>query len=218
MTYSDEEVHSPSSSEDLTDGDSRKRKMSTVDTVPAVQQKVKRTRRLRANDRERNRMHLLNDALDRLRTVLPASTDDSKLTKIETLRFAHNYIYALSETLRMFDGKSSSFNQSVAALALQGSQTKTCDPALKASVREQVNQLQVACKLYVEDPAMVEMCSGATTTQNFSNGVQLVPASSPPYPPSSGSPSSTHYSMVEYSDSGAFMSDTTSPSGFENIY
>ncbi|KAM4636514.1 neurogenin-3 [Discoglossus pictus] len=65
--------------------------------------KQKKHRRVKANDRERNRMHNLNSALDSLRSVLPSFPDDSKLTKIETLRFAHNYIWALSETLRMAD-------------------------------------------------------------------------------------------------------------------
>ncbi|XP_037531599.1 neurogenin-1 [Nematolebias whitei] len=64
---------------------------------------VKKNRRLKANDRERNRMHNLNDALDELRGVLPAFPDETKLTKIETLRFAHNYIWALSETIRIAD-------------------------------------------------------------------------------------------------------------------
>uniref|UniRef100_A0A8C4KKJ0 Neurogenin 1 n=1 Tax=Dromaius novaehollandiae TaxID=8790 RepID=A0A8C4KKJ0_DRONO len=58
-------------------------------------------RRVKANDRERNRMHHLNSALDALRSVLPTFPDDAKLTKIETLRFAYNYIWALSETLRL---------------------------------------------------------------------------------------------------------------------
>ncbi|KAM4702928.1 neurogenin-3 [Rhinophrynus dorsalis] len=65
--------------------------------------KQRKNRRVKANDRERNRMHNLNSALDALRSVLPAFPDDAKLTKIETLRFAHNYIWALSETLRMAD-------------------------------------------------------------------------------------------------------------------
>lgn len=56
---------------------------------------------MKANDRERNRMHLLNEALDRLRCVLPTYPSDTKLTKIETLRFAHNYIWALSQTLQV---------------------------------------------------------------------------------------------------------------------
>ncbi|KAI8521567.1 hard palate morphogenesis [Branchiostoma belcheri] len=64
---------------------------------------VKKQRRRKANDRERNRMHNLNGALDQLREVLPTFPDDTKLTKIETLRFAHNYIWALSEMLKVAD-------------------------------------------------------------------------------------------------------------------
>ncbi|XP_044229238.1 neurogenin-3 [Thunnus albacares] len=60
-------------------------------------------RRMKANDRERHRMHNLNSALNALRSILPALPEDAKLTKIETLRFAHNYIWALTETLRMGD-------------------------------------------------------------------------------------------------------------------
>lgn len=60
-------------------------------------------RRVKANDRERHRMHNLNSALDALRSILPALPDDAKMTKIETLRFARNYIWALTETLRMVD-------------------------------------------------------------------------------------------------------------------
>ncbi|KAK1342255.1 hypothetical protein QTO34_015011 [Cnephaeus nilssonii] len=66
-------------------------------------QRLKKTRRLKANNRERNRMHHLNAALDALREVLPTFPEDAKLTKIETLRFAHNYIWALTETLRLAD-------------------------------------------------------------------------------------------------------------------
>lgn len=58
---------------------------------------------MKANDRERNRMHMLNEALDRLRCVLPTYPDDAKLTKIETLKFAHNYIWALSHTLQVVE-------------------------------------------------------------------------------------------------------------------
>lgn len=60
-------------------------------------------RRMKANDRERHRMHNLNSALDALRGILPVLPEDTKLTKIETLRFAHNYIWALTETLRLAD-------------------------------------------------------------------------------------------------------------------
>ncbi|XP_037317415.1 neurogenin-1 [Pungitius pungitius] len=64
---------------------------------------VRKNRRVKANDRERNRMHNLNDALDTLRELLPACAEETKLTKIETLRLAHNYIWALSETVRIAD-------------------------------------------------------------------------------------------------------------------
>ncbi|XP_028912259.1 neurogenin-1 [Ornithorhynchus anatinus] len=64
---------------------------------------IRKSRRVKANDRERNRMHNLNAPLDELRGVLPTFPDDTKLTKIETLRFAYNYIWALSETLRLAD-------------------------------------------------------------------------------------------------------------------
>ncbi|PKK29619.1 neuronal differentiation 1, partial [Columba livia] len=46
----------------------------------------------------------LNAALDNLRTVVPCYSKTQKLSKIETLRLAKNYIWALSEILR--SGKS----------------------------------------------------------------------------------------------------------------
>ncbi|EDV39739.1 uncharacterized protein Dana_GF10169 [Drosophila ananassae] len=61
--------------------------------------RIKRVRRMKANDRERNRMHTLNDALERLRVTLPSLPEETKLTKIEILRFAHNYIFALEQVL-----------------------------------------------------------------------------------------------------------------------
>lgn len=74
------------------------------DRSPALVEKIKKTRRIKANDRERNRMHGLNDALESLRKVLPESaTGDNKLTKIETLRMAYNYIWTLSKTLELLE-------------------------------------------------------------------------------------------------------------------
>ncbi|XP_061906066.1 neurogenic differentiation factor 2 [Entelurus aequoreus] len=57
-------------------------------------------RRVKANARERTRMHDLNSALDNLRKVVPCYSKTQKLSKIETLRLAKNYIWALSEILR----------------------------------------------------------------------------------------------------------------------
>ncbi|KAB0798444.1 hypothetical protein PPYR_09437 [Photinus pyralis] len=75
---------------------------------PTHVQRLKKNRRMKANDRERNRMHILNEALDRLRCVLPTFPEDTKLTKIETLRFAYSYIWALSQTVNNVDKYSSS--------------------------------------------------------------------------------------------------------------
>ncbi|CAL8272907.1 unnamed protein product [Lota lota] len=72
----------------------KKRKMT-----PARVQRSK-VRRQKANARERTRMHDLNSALDNLRKVVPCYSKTQKLSKIETLRLAKNYIWALSEILR----------------------------------------------------------------------------------------------------------------------
>ncbi|KAH7967525.1 hypothetical protein HPB49_025427 [Dermacentor silvarum] len=64
-----------------------------------------RQRRHKANARERQRMHGLNAALDTLRRRVPINHQEPgsgvpRLSKIETLRLAKNYIGALAETLR----------------------------------------------------------------------------------------------------------------------
>ncbi|KAL3120242.1 hypothetical protein niasHT_008869 [Heterodera trifolii] len=60
----------------------------------------KQQRRTKANCRERNRMHELNKALDILRLRVPIiamCNQQQKLSKIETLRLARNYIKALNQ-------------------------------------------------------------------------------------------------------------------------
>ena len=64
----------------------KKRKMT-----PARMERSK-VRRNKANARERTRMHDLNSALDNLRKVVPCYSKTQKLSKIETLRLAKNYI------------------------------------------------------------------------------------------------------------------------------
>lgn len=48
----------------------------------------KKWRRMKANYRERNRMHDLNNAMDILRQYVPLTMQHQKLSKIETLRLA----------------------------------------------------------------------------------------------------------------------------------
>ena len=59
-----------------------------------------RVRRVKANTRERSRMHGLNDALDVLREYVPCHSSTQKLSKIETLRLARNYIAAMTTILK----------------------------------------------------------------------------------------------------------------------
>ena len=56
-------------------------------------------RRLAANARERRRMESLNVAFDHLRSVIPAISDNQKLSKYETLQMAQSYIGALQDLL-----------------------------------------------------------------------------------------------------------------------
>ena len=60
----------------------------------------KRQRRNAANMRERNRMHVVNFAFDRLREVVPSYPANRKLSKIETLRMACSYIQELTNLLK----------------------------------------------------------------------------------------------------------------------
>ncbi|OTF83950.1 neurogenin-1-like protein [Euroglyphus maynei] len=68
-------------------------------------------KRCKANVRERNRMHCLNQALDQLRECIPlkhlqmsnqivCNRKIQKLSKIETLRLARNYLILLTEMLQ----------------------------------------------------------------------------------------------------------------------
>ncbi|XP_043217907.1 protein atonal homolog 1-like [Amphibalanus amphitrite] len=60
---------------------------------------LRKKRRLAANARERRRMDNLNQAFDRLRSVLPSIGDDRQFSKYETLQMAQSYITALADLL-----------------------------------------------------------------------------------------------------------------------
>ena len=59
-----------------------------------------KVRRIKANGRERDRMKGLNEQLEVLRDTIPCFSLSQKLSKIETLRLAKNYIEALSEMVQ----------------------------------------------------------------------------------------------------------------------
>ena len=85
--------------EEEEDGDKPKRRGPKKKKMTKARLERFRARRVKANARERTRMHGLNDALDNLRRVMPCYSKTQKLSKIETLRLARNYIWALSEVL-----------------------------------------------------------------------------------------------------------------------
>jgi neurogenic differentiation factor 1 len=58
-----------------------------------------KVRRIKANGRERERMKSLNEQLERLRETIPCFALSQKLSKIETLRLAKNYIEALTQMI-----------------------------------------------------------------------------------------------------------------------
>nr|VDH80591.1 dimmed [Euperipatoides kanangrensis] len=66
-------------------------------------------RRLESNERERMRMHSLNDAFQALREVIPHVKCDRKLSKIETLTLAKNYIKALTNIICDMRGEAKAF-------------------------------------------------------------------------------------------------------------
>uniref|UniRef100_A0A8C0VKI6 Basic helix-loop-helix family member a15 n=1 Tax=Cyanistes caeruleus TaxID=156563 RepID=A0A8C0VKI6_CYACU len=51
------------------------------------------------NERERQRMHKLNNAFQALREVIPHVRAENKLSKIETLTLAKNYIKSLTSII-----------------------------------------------------------------------------------------------------------------------
>ncbi|XP_062388557.1 neurogenin-3 [Sardina pilchardus] len=71
-----------------------------VDQDQGAVARAKRRRRLAANARERRRMLGLNVAFDRLRSVIPNTESERKLSKSETLQMAQIYIATLSELLQ----------------------------------------------------------------------------------------------------------------------
>ncbi|XP_012284256.1 class A basic helix-loop-helix protein 15 [Orussus abietinus] len=68
-------------------------------------------RRLESNERERMRMHSLNDAFQSLREVIPHVSKERRLSKIETLTLAKNYIVALTDVICAMRGEEQSTEQ-----------------------------------------------------------------------------------------------------------
>lgn len=81
----------------------------------------KTLRRLESNERERMRMHSLNDAFQSLREVIPHVTKERRLSKIETLTLAKNYIVALTDVICAMRSEERPKEQQLEASELQES-------------------------------------------------------------------------------------------------
>ena len=98
-----------SNSDDLNERKMKSPKKSTK-RRKGVSARERNVRRIESNERERQRMHSLNDAFEGLREVIPHINMDRKLSKIETLTLAQNYIKALTNVICDLRGESAVFN------------------------------------------------------------------------------------------------------------
>ncbi|XP_063235759.1 protein dimmed-like [Bacillus rossius redtenbacheri] len=76
---------------------------------PALNARDRNLRRLESNERERMRMHSLNDAFQSLREVIPHVKKERRLSKIETLTLAKNYVMALTNVICEMRGEVSPY-------------------------------------------------------------------------------------------------------------
>ncbi|XP_046677569.1 neurogenic differentiation factor 4-like [Homalodisca vitripennis] len=119
-------------------------------------------RRWKANSRERTRMHCLNAALDNLRLLMPvdpclyqSGSMHQKLSKIETLRMAINYISALQRSLSLNEALDlmTFWRLLTRGLSQQTAQLVAASLRLYAFNKwPAVSTLSTACPLTVQEP------------------------------------------------------------------
>lgn len=148
----------------------------------ALNARERNLRRLESNERERMRMHSLNDAFQALREVVPHVRLERKLSKIETLTLAKNYIMALTNVVCGLRGEEAQFptqsSQDEDGQVCEAKQEQQQDsphiPVLNAFLMEVSKSCGAVTKRSLARLASV---SEATTTTNSRSG--LNEASSP---------------------------------------
>lgn len=95
----DENQLSSSLNDDDQNSESRSGKSRRKNNLQCLNSRERNMRRLESNERERMRMHSLNDAFQALRDVIPHKRLERKLSKIETLTIAKNYIMILADSI-----------------------------------------------------------------------------------------------------------------------
>ncbi|XP_035259597.1 class A basic helix-loop-helix protein 15 [Anguilla rostrata] len=107
-------------------------------------------RRLESNERERQRMHKLNNAFQALREAIPHVKTDKKLSKIETLTLAKNYIKALTTII----------------LGMSGS----CLPHSESQAQASASRLLQCYQQHLEEEGEESLSKYLTQIHNFSQG------------------------------------------------
>ena len=82
----------------VTKNDTEKENACPYESRQKKSEKVPEAVRLRTNDKERQRMHQLNTAMDNLRRVVPYSRSVNKLSKLSPLLLASKHIVSLQKT------------------------------------------------------------------------------------------------------------------------
>nr|CAD7463679.1 unnamed protein product [Timema tahoe] len=126
-------------------------------------------RRLESNERERMRMHSLNDAFEQLREVIPHVKMERKLSKIETLTLAKNYIMALTNVICEMRGEEKPYT-CVALYLLSEAGARTLHPPVCSP--HDVPLVELRGREIHRRFLDVECGSNASTNENISGGEQ----------------------------------------------
>ncbi|XP_061515058.1 protein dimmed [Anopheles gambiae] len=127
----------------------------------AMNAKERNLRRLESNERERMRMHSLNDAFQSLREVIPHVKKERRLSKIETLTLAKNYITALTDVIIVMRGEGEAAAAANAGLPLAGSSSSSTLPLTDAGTLALQNNCLAAIPTKAQQPEVVGPCHAA---------------------------------------------------------
>uniref|UniRef100_A0A915HQJ0 BHLH domain-containing protein n=1 Tax=Romanomermis culicivorax TaxID=13658 RepID=A0A915HQJ0_ROMCU len=105
-------------------------------------------------------MHGLNEALERLRQVIPTLQDDSKLTKIETLRAANNYIHVLREILQLTDHQDNYRDITTVRMENDDASSSCCSSMIDEQQRQKTN-----IHVITNDDRSTDCCSNNSTAE-----------------------------------------------------
>ena len=124
-------------------------------------------RRLESNERERMRMHSLNDAFTELRDVVPHVKIGRKLSKIETLKLAKNYIKALTNVICEMRGEGAPYDITEGQDAVDedgnilGSNQKDCGSDDEMDVESKLASSNFTSAMVTSVPALADLATGS---------------------------------------------------------